>query len=71
MTLIGWTWNIYFESYPWTNGGESLKAWHTREEAEADVYQEWGIDCDPNLISIILVTDPDPLEPSSQESQSS
>lgn len=58
-SVVGWTWSCFIDAYPWTEGGTALKAWRTKEEAEADARKEWGDDVDATLIPLRLIDGPD------------
>lgn len=51
-----WTWNAYIDAYPWTDDGEGIKAWRTKDEALADGRREWG-DADVTAVPIQIQYD--------------
>ena len=51
-----YSWCVFIDGYPWTEGGTSLKAWRTPEEARADAVREWG-DAEVQVFAIVLQSD--------------
>lgn len=51
--VVGWTWNVWHDMYPWTDGGTALKVFRTKEEAVADCLSDMGADED-DIVPVLL-----------------
>lgn len=54
-SVVGWTWQVHYDIYAYSDGGDGLKMFRTKEEAIADCRQEWYDDIEITLLKVVLI----------------